>query len=146
MKKLLLFIVVVAVAGCMRSPISEVADTITEESLMQHIEFLSSDDFMGRGTGTEGEEKTVDYLISQLKENGIEGGMPDGSYVQEVPLIGQKTDEDARLTINKGDEAILSLDYYTDFMAWPANMEEEVSIEEAGLCRLWHSGPGRGLG
>ncbi|GAA5523142.1 M20/M25/M40 family metallo-hydrolase [Aliifodinibius salicampi] len=133
MKKLFLFVVVAAVAGCMRSPITEIADTITEESLMEHIEVLSSDDFMGRGTGTEGEKKTVDYLISQLKENDIKGGMPDGSYVQEVPLIGQKTDENAQLTITKGDEAILTLDYYTDFMAWPANMEEEVSIEEADL-------------
>jgi Zn-dependent M28 family amino/carboxypeptidase len=100
---------------------------------MEHIEVLSSNDFMGRGTGTEGEEKTVDYLVSQLKEYDIKGGMPDGSYVQEVPLIGQKTDEDAQLTINKVDEAILTLDYYTDFMAWPANMEEEVSIKEADL-------------
>ncbi len=133
MKKLFLFLLVVVIVGCMRSPIDEVADTITEESLMEHIKVLSSDDFMGRSTGTEGEEKTVDYLISQLKEIGIEGGMPDGSYVQEVPLVGQKTDEDAQLTINKGSETILELDYFTDFMAWPANMEEEVSIEEADL-------------
>lgn len=133
MKKPLLLVVIAALAGCMKSPIDDVAETITEESLMAPIETLSSDEFRGRSTGTEGEEKTVNYLISQLKESGVEGGMPDGSYVQEVPLTGQTTDQDAQVAITKEGETILTFDYYTDFMAWPSNLEEEVSIEQAEL-------------
>ncbi|SMO34749.1 M20/M25/M40 family metallo-hydrolase [Fodinibius sediminis] len=121
------------IMGCMRSPIEEVSETITEESLMRPIKVLSSDEFQGRSTGTAGEEKTVDYLVSQLKKYGLKGGMPDGGYVQEVPLVGQKTSEEARLTISKDGRIIHTFDYYADFMAWPSNLEGEVTIEDAQL-------------
>lgn len=47
---------------------------------------LSSDGFEGRGTGTAGEEKTVALVIDRLRALGVEGGMPDGSFRQAVPL------------------------------------------------------------
>lgn len=117
----------------MQSPIKDVASTITEQQLMEPIEQLSSDEFRGRGTGTVGEEKTVNYLVSKLKEYGIKGGMPDSSYIQHVPLIGQATSEEAVLTIKKEGRTLHSLDYYTNFMAWPSNLQEQVSIEDAEL-------------
>jgi len=134
MKNILLPIALILIVGsCVQSPIKDVADNITKESLMEPIKVLSSDEFRGRATGTEGEQKTVDYLISQFKKYGLDGGMPDGSYVQDVPLIGQKTSRDARIQIAKDGRAIESFDYYTDFMAWPSNLAEEVSIEQADL-------------
>lgn len=135
MRNLSLFplIMMAAVVSCMRSPIDEVAETITKERLRAPIETLSSDDFRGRSTGTSGEEKTVDYLISYLEKHGIEGGMPGGSYVQEVPLLGQQTDEGAQLTISREGQPLHTFDYYTDFMGWPANLEEKISINEAEL-------------
>lgn len=134
MKKLLLNVVgSVLVAGCMQSPIDRVAETITEKSLMEPIKVLSSDEFRGRGTGTIGEGKTVDYLINKFKEYGIRGGMPDTGYTQEVPLIGQKTSSNAQIRISKDGKTIQTLDYYSDFMAWPANLGENVSIDDAEL-------------
>jgi Zn-dependent M28 family amino/carboxypeptidase len=133
MKKLLFFILLLMMMGCMQSPIKDVASTITEQQLMEPIEQLSSDEFRGRGTGTVGEEKTVNYLVSKLKEYGIKGGMPDSSYIQHVPLIGQATSEEAVLTIKKEGRTLHSLDYYTNFMAWPSNLQEQVSIEDAEL-------------
>ncbi|MCW9706953.1 M28 family peptidase [Fodinibius salsisoli] len=133
MKRFLLFLLGATLAGCMQSPIEEVSEGITEEQLLEPIEKLSSDEFQGRSTGTVGEEKTVTYLVNQLKEYGIKGGMPDGSYIQDVPLIGQTTLEEATITIQKDGEEIHAFDYYTDFMAWPSNLEEEVSIDEAEL-------------
>ncbi len=117
----------------MQSPVEEVAKTITKQSLMKPIEVLSSDEFQGRSTGTIGEKKTIDYLVKKLKEYDIKGGMPDGSYTQNVPLIGQKTDQDTRITISKNGNTIHSFDYYSDFMAWPSNLSEEVSVEDSEL-------------
>lgn len=134
MNKILLIAVFAGLlASCMQSPIDQVANTITEKSLMEPIKVLSSDEFQGRGTGTAGEEKTVDYLVDKFKEYGIEGGMPDAGYTQKVPLIGQKTNPDAQIRISKDGGNIHTLDYYSDFMAWPANLEESVSIDEAEL-------------
>ncbi|NGP88598.1 M20/M25/M40 family metallo-hydrolase [Fodinibius halophilus] len=134
MRKLLSVALLLAIGvACMQSPVDKVAKKITKESLMEPIEVLASDEFKGRSTGTVGEEKTIDYLVEKLKEYGIKGGMPDGSYTQDVPLLGQKTDQDAQVRINKGGDTIHRFDYYNDFMAWPSNLEEEVSIDEAEL-------------
>lgn len=119
--------------GCQQEPAEQAAQTITKESLMQPIEVLSSNEFRGRATGTVGEEKTVDYLVEKFKEYGLKGGMDDGSYIQEVPLIGQKTNPDAVLKIRKDGRLIHSFDYQTDFMAWPSNLQQNVSLNKADL-------------
>ncbi len=135
MKRILsLLVTALMITACGgQSAVEKAAETITEQSLMKHVEVLSSDEFKGRATGTEGEEKTVDYLVGQFKEFGLEGGMEDGSYIQEVPLIGQKTGRDAVVSITSGGETVHRFDYYEDFMAWPSNLEEQVDINEAEL-------------
>lgn len=134
MKKFLLLTLLVAwMSACMESPVDRTAQTITEQKLMEPIEVLSSDEFRGRSPGTVGEEKTVNYLVDRLQEFDIQGGMPDGSYRQNVPLTGQKTAQDAQVRITKNGKSVHVFDYYSDFMAWPSNLEEEVSIDEAEL-------------
>ena len=54
---------------------------------------LSSDDFEGRGPGTPGEEKTVAYLTEQFRAMGLKPGNPDGTFVQNVPLVGFQATE-----------------------------------------------------
>src|SRR5699024_10640378 len=132
-RKLLLLIISALLAGCGDTPLEGTANSINAESLLEPIQVLSSDDFKGRAPGTEGEAKTVDYLVSQLKEYGVKGGMPDGSFVQDVPLVGQKTDHDTQLKFSKDGKVVSTLDFRNDFVAWPANMAEEVSLEDAEL-------------
>jgi Predicted aminopeptidases len=62
-------------------------DGITEERLLDHIRTLSSPEFQGRRPGTDGETVTIDYLAQQLRGMGLRGGMPDGGFVQEVPVV-----------------------------------------------------------
>src|SRR5690606_31702398 len=62
--------------------------SISADRLMEHVRALSSDAFAGRLPGTEGEEKTVTYLVEQFKALGLEPGNPDGNYIQKVPLVG----------------------------------------------------------
>ncbi len=134
MKKLLITAFVLgAFVGCMDSPIDQVAETITEKSLMAPITKLSSDEFMGRATGTIGELKTVDYLVNQLEEYGLQGGAEDGGFVQEVPLVGQKTGQSTQVNIRKNGNVVHQFDYYSDFVAWPSNLEDEVSIDDAEM-------------
>lgn len=137
MKNLTLLITLaLLMAACQtetESPADKASKNITEETLMAPIERMSSDEFEGRGTGSPGQEKTVNYLVSQMKEYGLEGGMDDGSYVQDVPLIGQVTQADRPLRITKNGRTVHSFNYKTDFMAWPANMGEEISVDGADL-------------
>ncbi len=134
MKKLVLAVFLLGgLVSCMDSPVDRVAETITEESLMEPIEVLSSDEFEGRSTGTAGEEKTINYLVDKLKEYGLKGGASDSGFTQDVPLIGQETAQDAQVSITKNGNILHRFDYYSDFMAWPSNLEENVSINEAEL-------------
>src|ERR1700738_5003638 len=67
-------------------------DVITPDGMLAHIKALSSDEFEGRAPGTKGEELSVNYITDQFKKIGLKPGNPDGTYVQEVPLAGIKTD------------------------------------------------------
>jgi Zn-dependent M28 family amino/carboxypeptidase len=63
------------------------SNPISADRLSQDVKVLASDEFQGRAPGTEGEEKTVAWLISRLKAIGLEPAGPDGSWVQPVPLV-----------------------------------------------------------
>ena len=67
-------------------------DAITPDGMLAHIKVLSSDEFEGRAPGTKGEELSVNYITDQFKRIGLKPGNPDGTYTQEVPLAGIKSD------------------------------------------------------
>ena len=59
--------------------------------LSNEVKELSSDAFEGRGPATAGEKKTIDYVVAQMKEAGLEpgGDLKDGQrlWTQAVPLL-----------------------------------------------------------
>jgi Zn-dependent M28 family amino/carboxypeptidase len=64
--------------------------TFDPHFLSAQVKTLASDAFEGRGPATEGEKRTVAYVISQMKAAGLQpaGVMKDGkrSWTQPVPL------------------------------------------------------------
>lgn len=58
------------------------------ERMDAHIAALSSDEFEGRAPGSPGEALTVAYLERELRALGLAPGNPDGTFVQDVPLVG----------------------------------------------------------
>jgi Zn-dependent M28 family amino/carboxypeptidase len=106
---------------------------ITVESIQKHIEFLSDDALMGRAPATEGEEMTVNYIISEFERMGLKPGMGDGKWIQEVPVIGQTTDRNTSLRITRGGRQVLNIPYFTDLMVSPALDQEQVSIRNAEM-------------
>lgn len=135
MKKLFVLILLAATGiSCSNSKVDNAAQLITKDGMMNHIETLSSDEFLGRSTGTEGEEKTVNYLVEQFKDMGAASGVDDGSYVQRFPLLGQKTmshSMEVRRPLRRS--TINTFTYFEDFVAWPSNQSEKVEIKDAEL-------------
>lgn len=133
MKKLPILLAFIWVVACQPTvDLEDAEQSITERSLLNHIEILSSDEFEGRAPATRGEDMTVDYLIGQLEEMGVEPGMPNGSYIQEVPLLSQRVDgSSASFNIKKNGTVVEELAYSSEFMAWPSNEAEEVRIRDA---------------
>ena len=131
MKKIIpLLTISVLVISC-TSPAEQVSKQITAEGIMQHVEVLASDEYMGRSTGTDGEQMAADYIINEFKSLGATSGVEDGSFIQPFPLLGQKTDKNTSLRISGNSRQ--SFDYYNDFMAWPANQADEVRVRNADM-------------
>ena len=84
-----------------RATIEPALNAITSESMLGHIRTLASDAYEGRAPGTPGEDSTVAYLTAQFKTLGLAPGNPDGSYVQNVQLIGYTSASTASITIGK---------------------------------------------
>jgi len=75
---------------------------ISLETIREGTRTLSSDEFEGRAPGTQGEEKTVAYLVEEFEKAGLEPGN-NGSWVQEVPLVEITGKDYAPLTISGAD-------------------------------------------
>ncbi|MGH7982436.1 MAG: M20/M25/M40 family metallo-hydrolase [Candidatus Udaeobacter sp.] len=105
-------------------------EAITPDGLLAHIKILASDEFEGRAPGTKGEELSVKYITDQFKQIGLEPGNPDGTYTQEVPLAGIKSEPLMSFTL--GDKTI-DLKYPDDFVASSARLQPEIKIDKSDV-------------
>ncbi|QIQ87357.1 M28 family metallopeptidase [Erythrobacter sp.] len=104
---------------------------ISEETMKTVTETLSQDSFEGRMPGTEGEEKTVAYLIERFEAAGLEPGN-QGSWVQEVPLVEITGKDFAPLTIAGGDTR-LSYDYGEEWVGVTYREDAATSLDDSEL-------------
>jgi Zn-dependent M28 family amino/carboxypeptidase len=105
---------------------------IHAEAVLQHTTVLSSSEFEGRAPGTAGEEKTVAYLAEQFLKVGLKPGALDGSYFQEVPLVGITPEPVASLVFRRG-AAVQTLAFKDDFVAWTKRVVDRVTLENSEL-------------
>jgi len=132
-KSALSILIMIIISACANQA-EEVSQVFTEESLFEHVETLSSDDFEGRAPATEGEELTVEYLVNEFEKTGLEPGMPNGTFIQEFPLLGMKVDrESAIMSLKKDGKRVEDFEYSAEFMVWPSNEEEAIEIRDAEL-------------
>src|SRR5467141_1855385 len=103
-------------------------EVITPDGLLAHIKVLASDEFEGRSPGTKGEELSVKYITEQFKKIGLKPGNPDGTYTQEVPLAGIKSEP--RMSFIVGDKTF-DLKYPDDFIASSARLQPEIKINNS---------------
>src|SRR5213596_656287 len=103
-------------------------EAITPDGLLAHIKILASDEFEGRAPGTKGEELSVKYITDQFKQIGLRPGDPDGTYTQEVPLAGIKSEP--RMSFAVGDKTI-DLKYPDNFIASSARLEPEIKVDKS---------------
>lgn len=125
-------LLILAIASCQSNNetagIEVFIDTLTIE---RHMEVLASDDFMGRKPFTQGEEKTIYYLESELKAMGLKPGNGD-SYFQDVPLVEITGTQSASMTVKRQGES-LSFETGKAVVVYTERVEEEVSIKDSEL-------------
>ena len=106
-----------------------VAAGIGADTLLAQIERLASDEFEGRAPGSVGETRTVEYLIEQFSALGLEPGNPDGTWVQNVPLVGITPAAGDVLTVSGGGGAPTTLEPGADYVAYTKRVVDEVQLD-----------------
>jgi Zn-dependent M28 family amino/carboxypeptidase len=106
-------------------------DVITPDALLAHIKTLASDEFEGRAPGSKGEELSIKYISDQFRSIGLKPGNPDGSYFQEVPLAGIKSDPHMALVVS--GKPPMELKFPDDFVASSARLQPEIKIDNSNL-------------
>ncbi|HMB03979.1 MAG TPA: M28 family metallopeptidase [Isosphaeraceae bacterium] len=113
------------------SALGPAIESIAGADLLGHIKVLASDEFEGRAPGTPGEERTVAYLVEQFRKLGLKPGNPDGTYVQDVPLVGFR----ARSAMGsfRLDGKTIGLSFPTDWVAVSRRQAEDVGVENSDV-------------
>jgi Zn-dependent M28 family amino/carboxypeptidase len=105
-------------------------DMITPDGMLAHIKVLSSDEFEGRAPGSKGEELSVNYITDQFKRVGLKPGNPDGSYVQEVPLAGIKSEPKMSFAVGA---STTELKFPDDYVASSARLQDNIKVANSDI-------------
>lgn len=103
---------------------------ISAANILAHTKILSSDEFEGRAPGSAGEEKTVAYLIQELRKLGLQPGNPDGTYIQNVPLVGISSTPTLSFTL---DGRTLSMENINDFVGPSSRLVPQVGAKDTDV-------------
>lgn len=120
----------VALIACSSGPSAPDAalKSFNADALLAHIRTLSSDKFEGRGPGSNGEQLSIQYIQDQFKQAGLEPGNPDGTYLQNVPLVGITPDPAMKFTLT-GHGSTLQPKFQDDYVAWTKRVVDTSSID-----------------
>lgn len=109
------------------SNFDSVYKSISDADIREPLKVLASDEFEGRLPTTEGEKKTIDFLVSEFKKAGLKPGNGD-SFLQKVELMEITADADMTMTI--GDNTFA---YKKDMVASSKREQNTVSLENSEL-------------
>ena len=108
-------------------------DADLERNLRQHVEFLASDECDGRLPFTEGAQRAVAYLASQMDSIGlvpVDG--ESGSYFQQVPLVKITTEVQNEVTFRTPAGAMKEK-YQEGYSFFTHSLDSEIDIKNAEL-------------
>ena len=97
----------------------------------EHVRTLASDAFEGRGPGTPGEDKSVEYIRSQFERIGLQPGN-HGEWFQTVPMVETTAAESTALTIGVNGKPHV-LRYGDDMVIGTRSGKPQVKIDGSQL-------------
>ena len=75
-------------------------EAVSAENIRRHTVVLGGDALEGRAPGSRGGQLAAAYLASELERLGAEPLGDDGTFFQQVPLVGSSPLPESRLTIS----------------------------------------------
>jgi hypothetical protein len=99
------------------------------EKIRAHVKFLSSDLLEGRGTGQRGGDIAAEYLATQFALDGLKPAGDDGTYFQNVPMVGVKTLASTSFTLAPASGDAVALKNLDDFVTNNESQMETAEID-----------------
>ena len=88
-----LLLALIFACGCAPNAQKQALDSITIGELATHMNFIASDETLGRDTPSQELKITCRYLATYAEAYGLKPIMPDGSYFQKIPVEVSKISE-----------------------------------------------------
>ncbi len=111
---------------------NDAATQIDAEALSRHVRVLASDEFEGRAPASAGEQRTLDYLVAQFQQAGLQPGGDAGGWTQSVPLVRVSVDGPVEATLRQGGKT-RALRNGEDVTLQSLRPGSEVSVKDAPL-------------
>src|SRR5579884_675285 len=86
------------------------------ERIRAHVKFLSSDLLEGRGTGQRGGDIAAEYIATQFELDGLKPAGDNGTYFQNVPMVGVRTMPETSFTLVPATGEPVALKNFEDFV------------------------------
>ena len=102
-----------------------------KDTLASDIRVLSSDSFQGRRPFTQGETRTIDYLVKAYSGLGLEPGNGN-SYTQDVPLVEISPAAPPALEV-RSPKGVIHLQNMTDFVCWTERPDSLDRVDKSDM-------------
>src|SRR6201987_3360672 len=102
---------------------------VDAEKIRAHVKHLASDELEGRGTGQKGGDLAADYIAAQFKSYGLHPAGENGTYFQNVPMVGVKTLPGTTFALALANGAPLDLKELDDYVTTNELQTESADID-----------------
>ena len=127
MRKQLSVVVMALVGAGILLAQKQMAPKADGQKIREHVKYLSSDLLEGRGTGQKGGDEAAEYIATQFKNYGLKAAGENGTYFQDVPMVGIKTQPETTFSLAPANGKSLSLKMADDFVT--ANETQAPSVD-----------------
>ncbi len=112
-----------------KSPAAAATGDIDAEKIRAHVKFLASDLLEGRGTGQRGGDIAAEYIAAQFELYGLKPAAENGSYFQDVPMMGVKALESTSFKLVPANGETVALKNLDDFVTNNESQTETADID-----------------
>src|SRR3989454_11048724 len=102
---------------------------VDKEKIRAHVKYLSSDELEGRGTGQRGGDVAADYIGKQFASYGLKPAGDNGTFFQEVPMVGVKTLPDTTFKFVEASGKSFEAKNLTEFVTNNESQTETADID-----------------
>src|SRR5579863_6768541 len=124
----LLLVLLVGAAGILVAQ-KQAAPKADAAKIREHVRVLSSDLLEGRGTGQKGGDDAAEYIATQFKSYGLKPAGENGTYFQDVPMVGIKTQPETTFNFVPKDGQSVALKLFDDFVTSNGTQVPSVDID-----------------